>query len=107
MNLYRFGVAAILAMPLVAAASYPTLTANSTYVNVDMRIGADGQAADSMPVFYTGRMEKDTYKRGDEGQRLCARREAYPGSPGSGWSMWVCASSFKGIQVGEPSNSSF
>jgi hypothetical protein len=93
--------------PSVALASFPRLTANSDYVSVEVRAGTDNQSAEQMSVVYQGRASRGQSFDGQEGQRVCARREAMPGSPGGGWSSWNCASSFKGIQVGQPSTTGF
>ena len=100
-------LASVVLVPGMAEASYPQLTPNNDYVSVEIRAGTDSQAAEQMSVIHQGKASKGVPFKGQEGQRLCGRREAMPGSPGGGWSSWVCASSFKGIQVGQASNSSF
>ena len=108
--MHRIKVAVLSLMAIAstaASASYPQLTANNDYVSVEIRAGTDGQSAEQMSVVRQGRMSKGEKHPGQEGQRLCGRREAMPGSSGGGWSGWYCASSFKGVQVGQPSNTNF
>ena len=81
--------------------------ANNDYVQADIRIGNDNLPADQMKVHYQGPATKGQSWSGVEGQRICARREGFPGSPNSGFSSWQCASSTSGIQDGIPSKANF
>lgn len=97
----------IAAISTFAYAGYPMAVANNDYVQVDIRLGNDNLPADQMSVHYQGRATKGQSWRGGEGQRICARREGYPGSANSGFSTWQCVSSYSGIQVGIPSKTDF
>lgn len=112
MNMHLLRTVALLGLTTAATlalASYPTLTANGEYVSVEIRLGTDSQSAEQMPVIYQGAMSKGQVYSGNkqDGARMCGRREAMPGSKGGGWSSWYCASSYKGIQVNQPSNTNF
>jgi hypothetical protein len=83
-------------------------TASNEYKSVEIRVGTDGQSAEQMAVLYQGGASKgQVFRSPEEGQRLCGRRDAMPGSSSGGWSGWYCASSYKGVQVGQPSNTNF
>lgn len=93
--------------PTLALAEFPRLTANNNYLSVEIRAGTDSQSADQMSVIYQGKASKGQTFDGQEGQRICARRESIPGSSSGGWSSWNCASSYKGLSVGQPKNTDF
>ena len=82
--------------------SYPVIRARGDYASVEIR--DTGNAVDdpsNHPVVYQGAMATDQEFSGAEGGRLCAGRESIPGDATSPPGLWVCASGFSDIQVGE------
>jgi len=85
-----------------ALASFPRAIASGNYVNAEVRVGNQNQSPEQMQVRCSGNVTNGTPCDGYEGQKICARRESYPGSANSGMTAWSCASSYNGIQVGSP-----
>jgi hypothetical protein len=80
--------------------SFPRLISNQAYALIEVRVGNIGLPWELRPLVYRGECLAGDSWDGNEGDYLCARYTSNSGNDVEAVSY--CASSYDGINIGEP-----
>lgn len=86
--------------------SYPLLRARQNYLNAEVRKGHGFPAFEQMTIIYSGYVAEGNYWTGGEGDRICVKCSNTPGANLAAQPAF-CATSYSGVDVGNPSVSEF